>query len=212
MVRHLAAGLLGPNAPEPFRKNALDQELVWDGRDDTGKPAGGGPFRFRVRLGSQARLEKYLGGLKTMSALPMALFVIDPHQETIAVSEARRLSRPQVPFQPEHVAGAHPAQGDAQELAHLGGQRLAPHVAPIKDRKVKGLDGRTTRTLGYQTSQKLRKRIEEIFGWCKEVGGLRRTRSADPSTSSSRATRSSRSSRPCAAPWRPARARCCPPR
>ena len=27
-----------------------------------------------------------------------------------------------------------------------------------------------------QTSQKLRKRIEEIFGWCKEVGGLRRTR------------------------------------
>ncbi|MEN9573955.1 MAG: hypothetical protein RL514_1810, partial [Verrucomicrobiota bacterium] len=26
------------------------------------------------------------------------------------------------------------------------------------------------------TSQKVRKRIEEIFGWCKEIGGLRRTR------------------------------------
>lgn len=54
---------------------------------------------------------------------------------------------------------------------------IAPHVPQIKGREVKGLDGRTTRTLGYQTSQKLRKRIEEIFGWCKEMGGLRRTRS-----------------------------------
>ncbi len=53
---------------------------------------------------------------------------------------------------------------------------LAPHVATIKDRHVAGLDGRTTGALGYQTSQKIRKRIEEIFGWCKEIGGLRRTK------------------------------------
>ena len=53
---------------------------------------------------------------------------------------------------------------------------IKPHVATVRNREVKGLDSRTTRTLGYQTSQKLRKRIEEIFGWCKEIGGLRRTR------------------------------------
>ena len=35
-------------------------------------------------------------------------------------------------------------------------------------------DGRTTRTEGYQVSQ--RKRVEEIFGWLKTVGGLRKTR------------------------------------
>jgi hypothetical protein len=29
--------------------------------------------------------------------------------------------------------------------------------------------------VGYQTSQKVRKRSEEIFGWGKEIGGLRRT-------------------------------------
>jgi len=51
---------------------------------------------------------------------------------------------------------------------------IRPHVAQVKDRKVGGLDGRTTSTLGYQTSQQIRKRIEEIFGWCKEIGGLRR--------------------------------------
>ncbi len=39
-----------------------------------------------------------------------------------------------------------------------------------------GLDGRTTRASGYQTSQRIRKRIEEIFGWMKTVGGLRRSR------------------------------------
>jgi transposase len=53
---------------------------------------------------------------------------------------------------------------------------IAPHVAEVKDRQVAGLDGRTTGALGYQTSQRIRKRIEEIFGWCKEIGGLRRTK------------------------------------
>jgi small subunit ribosomal protein S2 len=40
------------------------------------------------------RLEKYLGGLKGMGAIPSAVFVIDPHQESIAVSEARKLNIP----------------------------------------------------------------------------------------------------------------------
>jgi len=53
---------------------------------------------------------------------------------------------------------------------------IAPHVAEIASRKVAGLDGRTTRHLGYQTSQRIRKRVEEIFGWAKEIGGLRKTK------------------------------------
>src|SRR5262249_2497759 len=42
------------------------------------------------------RLEKYLGGLKSMGSLPHAVFVIDPHQEAIAISEARKLAIPVV--------------------------------------------------------------------------------------------------------------------
>ncbi|MEJ7733191.1 MAG: 30S ribosomal protein S2 [Polyangiaceae bacterium] len=42
------------------------------------------------------RLEKYLGGLKAMGNVPHAVFVIDPHQEVIAVSEARKLGVPVV--------------------------------------------------------------------------------------------------------------------
>ncbi len=40
------------------------------------------------------RYEKYVGGLKTMGSLPHAVFIIDPHQETIAVAEARKLGIP----------------------------------------------------------------------------------------------------------------------
>lgn len=53
-------------------------------------------------------------------------------------------------------------------------RRATPHVA----RKAKGtaIDHRTTRHVGYQTSQRVRKRVEEIFGWIKTTGCLRKTR------------------------------------
>jgi transposase len=59
-----------------------------------------------------------------------------------------------------------------QQCREMG---VRPHVAQIDKRRVKGLDGRTTRSPGYKTSQRIRKQIEERFGWMKVVGGLRRT-------------------------------------
>lgn len=53
---------------------------------------------------------------------------------------------------------------------------IAPHAACKDNVRVQGVDGRTTGAAGYRTSQKIRKRVEEIFGWMKTVGGLRRTR------------------------------------
>lgn len=51
---------------------------------------------------------------------------------------------------------------------------ITPHVA--RKQKYSAIDGRTTRHAGYKVSQKLRKRVEEIFGWKKTVGGLRKLR------------------------------------
>lgn len=56
----------------------------------------------------------------------------------------------------------------------LRGLQATPHVAQ-KD-KGTAIDKRTTRHGGYRTSQKIRKRVEEIFGWIKTTGGLRKTR------------------------------------
>lgn len=53
---------------------------------------------------------------------------------------------------------------------------MKPHVAYNEFAPVRGLDRRTTRHWGYCCSQRIRKRIEEIFGWSKTVGGLRKTR------------------------------------
>ena len=40
------------------------------------------------------KLEKYLGGIKTMDKLPGALFIVDPRKERIAVAEAKKLGIP----------------------------------------------------------------------------------------------------------------------
>ena len=53
---------------------------------------------------------------------------------------------------------------------------VSPHVACKTGVNVDGLDGRTTRQRSYTTSQRIRKRVEEIIGWIKTVGGLRRSR------------------------------------
>ncbi|MCG3181145.1 MAG: hypothetical protein BIFFINMI_03519 [Phycisphaerae bacterium] len=61
VVRRLASGVLGPNAPQPFQPNSLSQKLVWDGKDDRGqvidRPEG---CVVRVGLGLAPRFEKPL--------------------------------------------------------------------------------------------------------------------------------------------------------
>ncbi len=60
-VRHLAAGVLGGEKapPEPL-KAGLSQGLEWDGKDDYGKPAAGGPFKVRVALGLKPEFAGFL--------------------------------------------------------------------------------------------------------------------------------------------------------
>jgi len=55
-------------------------------------------------------------------------------------------------------------------------REVSPHVACKDGVEVPGLDARTTTKRGFATSLRIRKRVEEIFGWIKTVGGLRRTR------------------------------------
>jgi transposase len=61
-------------------------------------------------------------------------------------------------------------------VAQLRQQHVTPHVTQNMTGRRSAIDGRTTRHVGYAVSQCLRKRIEEVFGWIKTVGGFRRTR------------------------------------
>jgi transposase len=54
---------------------------------------------------------------------------------------------------------------------------VTPHVAQqITRHRGSRIDRRTTRHTGYSISQRCRKKVEEIFGWMKTVGGFRKTR------------------------------------
>jgi transposase len=53
---------------------------------------------------------------------------------------------------------------------------FTPHIAPNTTRQRSTIDGRTTRHPGHVTSQRIRKRIEEPFGWMKTIAGGRKLR------------------------------------
>jgi len=66
---------------------------------------------------------------------------------------------------------------DAEDFVNeLKSMNARPHVAQNNNGRRSAIDARTTRHAGYAMSQKIRKRIEEAFGWIKTVAGQRKTR------------------------------------
>lgn len=61
-------------------------------------------------------------------------------------------------------------------VEELRQRAVTPHVAQHTMRRRSAIDGRTTRHPGYALSQRIRKRIEECFGWMKTTGGGRKLR------------------------------------
>jgi hypothetical protein len=66
---------------------------------------------------------------------------------------------------------------DTQELVgELRGMNITPHVAQNNTNRRSSVDERTTRHAGYEVSQQKRKRVEQVFGWMKIVGGLKKVK------------------------------------
>ena len=84
IVRHLASGVLGKNAPPPFQKNSKTQRVVWDGKDDAGRYVRDkDTCTVRVSLGLKPRFERTLfwhpgkgaGGVVDFAPAPEGVFV-----------------------------------------------------------------------------------------------------------------------------------------
>ena len=75
-------------------------------------------------------------------------------------------------FRPKSL-GADKGYDTRECVRAMRNRGVTPHVA---QRTHSAIDGRTTRHRGYRVSQKIRKQVEEIFGWMKTVGGFRRSR------------------------------------
>ena len=75
------------------------------------------------------------------------------------------------------TVGADKAYDDQEFVSASREQGMTPHVAQNISRSHSSfIDGKTTRHEGYQISQRRRKMVEEVFGWMKTVGILRKTR------------------------------------
>lgn len=78
--------------------------------------------------------------------------------------------------------GADKAYDVMDFVGDLRQRQVTPHIAIQGTVSSAGtvrktaIDGRTTRHAGYVISQRIRKRIEEIFGWVKKPGGLAKTK------------------------------------
>jgi IS5 family transposase len=74
------------------------------------------------------------------------------------------------------TVGADKAYDTADFVADMRDLGATPHVAQNDKNRRLAVDHRTTCHPGYAASQRLRKRIEEVFGWMKTIGGQRKTR------------------------------------
>ncbi len=72
--------------------------------------------------------------------------------------------------------GADRGYDAASFVEELRTLNVRAHVAQNTSRRRSAIDKRTTRHPGYASSQRIRKRIEEAFGWIKTVAGLRKTK------------------------------------
>ncbi len=92
------------------------------------------PKKEVLKLGEEmARLNKLLGGIKTMGKLPTAVYIVDPHKEEIAVAESRRLEIPVIALvdtncDPDVVDYPIPANDDAIRAVRLLTSKIADAV------------------------------------------------------------------------------------
>jgi transposase len=74
------------------------------------------------------------------------------------------------------ILGADKAYDAAEFVADLRASSVTPHVAQNTTNRRSAIDGRTTRHSGYAVNGRVRKRIEEVFGWTRTAAGFRKTR------------------------------------
>lgn len=133
---------------------------------------------YKKAAGREARL--YFGGqvlMENRHGLCADSTIHNPieRQEPAVALEQLAAQRKRTRVPPATVGGdkRYHATGFVQGCQRA---KITPHVSEQANRRVAGLDGRTTRSQGYAVSLRVRKRVEEIFGWMKTVGGLRRSR------------------------------------
>lgn len=90
---------------------------------------------------------------------------------------ALRMIDENLPGRRHITVGADKGYDTRDFVAECRKRNVTPHVSQnVTSRRASNIDARTTRHDGYPISQRIRKRVEEVFGWFKTVGNFRKTR------------------------------------
>ena len=177
------------------RKDGKTTERRRDGDDDPGNPSVNfkgekrcndthasttDPEAVLYRKGKGKEAKLYFGGqvlMENRNGLCAQITIHNPIAESESVVALAQVDH----HDKMHGANVQTVGGDSDyhNRGFVQGcrqRRIKPHATLRADRRVPGLDGRTSGSRGHQTSLRIRKRVEEIFGWMKTVGGLKRTR------------------------------------
>jgi hypothetical protein len=101
------------------------------------------------------------------------LTLADGHAERVA---ALHMLEPRADRPLAITLGADKAYDAEDFINELRSMKVTPHVTQNISGRRSAIDGRTTRHRGYAVSQRIRKRIEEAFGWIKVVAGQEKTK------------------------------------
>ena len=128
---------------------------------------------YKKAPGEKARLS-YLGHALMENRNGLVVNTQVTQANGTAERDAALIMCDSIPGKHRITLGADKAYDTKQFVELLRGEQVTPHVAQKK--VASAIDGRTTCHAGYATSLKVRKRVEEIFGWMKTVGLMRKTR------------------------------------
>jgi transposase len=159
----------GRNAPADFRGQKRSNETHRSTTDADAR-------LYRKGPGMEARL-CYIGHglMENRSGLLVdaRLTLVSGHAERLAALD---MIEPVADRPVAITLGADKSYDAADFVEELRSLNVRPHVAQNTSGRRSAIDKRTTRHAGYAKSQRIRKRIEEAFGWIKTVGGLRQTK------------------------------------
>jgi transposase len=124
----------------------------------------------KLSYGAHALMENRNGLLVDLHVTPATGMSEREAAEAMLKRQARKRRRPK-------TLGGDKGYDTHDFVAMLRSRKITPHVAANTQRRGgSAIDGRTTRHAAYRISQRIRKRVDEIFGWMKTVGGFRKTR------------------------------------
>lgn len=159
-----------PGRPSPRGRNQAADFRGQKRKNDTHASTTDPDARLFRKSNGQASRLCYGGHILTENRNGLIVEATVTHAGTKAERDAALEMLDRWPGKHRRTLGADRGYDVAGFHRALRDRNITPHVAARKDTR---LDGRTLRHKGYEISQRLRKRIEEPFGWMKTTGSLR---------------------------------------